>query len=186
MSMITQTLTAGDTVHFPGSKNFILVDTVNAVTVTFFDVRNRPIEKFENVKAPFCVKFEDRFAGVSVYSASTQEINIVISKNDIDYGEIKGTIYSKLSVPDGIVIKGNITATSTISQLFTINEDRSQVIIQNLSDVYNAHIGDNTVTNTRGVTLFPQMTLILDVTCALYAICLAGETAELTVTELIH
>jgi len=166
---ISQTIQAGTTQRFPSGKNFLLVGNVNDVTVTFYDHRNRPLERFENITAPFAVDFEDGFMGVSIYSATTQTIKITVTNAKVDYKPTGGTISADPVIPISIVTTPDVSLPATTTTVIKAsNGNRNEIMISNLDPVSTLRIGDSNTGAARGTILPPLSSLTLVTQAAVY------------------
>jgi len=92
MSTIEQTLNAGIPVTFPGGEQFHLLEADEPVTVTFYDNRNRPIEKWEAMKGGFRHTIEKGFIQVRLESATGQTVKIALTSGRGEYDRSQGDV----------------------------------------------------------------------------------------------
>jgi len=92
MSTIEQTLNAGVPVTFPGGEQFHLLEADEPVDVTFYDNRNRPIEKWEDMKGGFRHTIEDGFIQVRLESATGQTVKIALTSGRGEYDRSQGDV----------------------------------------------------------------------------------------------
>jgi len=92
MSTYEQTLNAGVPVTFPGGEQFHLLEADEAVDVTFYDNRNRPIEKWESMKGGFRHTIEKGFIQVRLESATGQTVKIALTSGRGEYDRSQGDV----------------------------------------------------------------------------------------------
>lgn len=92
MSTIEQTLNAGVPVTFPGGEQFHLLEADEPVDVTFFDNRNRLIEKWDGMKGGFRHTIEEGFIQVRVESATGQTVKIALTSGRGQYDRSQGDV----------------------------------------------------------------------------------------------
>ena len=92
MSTFEQILNTGIPVIFPGGEQFHLLEADEPVDVTFYDNRNRPIEKWEAMKGGFRHIIKEGFIQVGLESATGQTVKIALTSGRGEYDRSQGDI----------------------------------------------------------------------------------------------
>lgn len=96
MKTFSYTFAAGETMHFPSGKFFIVITAGDALNVDYFRNVQKLDESAQGVTSGYYAEFDEGFDSIQIYSATIQTIKIAISKGSSGGFNISSTIITDI------------------------------------------------------------------------------------------
>lgn len=150
-------LSAGVPKVYPGGRFLRLLVADAAVDIKFFSDAGGEIGSAIGVKGGFALAIDPKeinkdsplvgFGKVEITSATSQTVEVAISRQPIDYNRITGTITTQISSGTALT-QSSVTVGSASGALLAANADRRRATIKNTSETETVYVCDDATTAT--------------------------------------
>ena len=195
MPTYEQALAALGSARLPGGSLFYLLNTSSPVDVTFYGPKGKPLEVANQVEAGLKVEPDEPFLSVKIESALAQTIKAYITRGNISYDRLVGTIdlspaslaeleTISLSKASGLITVADVNVNAATGIVLAVNLNRKAAFISNLLANPNAiRVGDVNTGAARGPEVAIGATGIVSSTAAIYVYSAGNSNIGIMYTE---